>query len=65
MKRKKVVRFKPQDDSASHDAYCVRIGFECVRIGSVGFEAACYRFVGVPELAKRFKKRVFSHALIG
>jgi hypothetical protein len=43
----------------------VQIGFECVRIGTIGFEAACYRFVGASELAKRLKKRVFSYALIG
>ena len=43
----------------------LKIGFECVRIGSIGFEAACYRFVGASEFAKRLKKRVFSHALIG
>jgi hypothetical protein len=43
----------------------VKIGFEGVRIGSIGFEAACYRFVGASELAKYLKKRVFIYALIG
>jgi hypothetical protein len=43
----------------------VKIGLECVRVGSIGFEAVCYRFVRASELAKRLKKQVFSHALIG
>ena len=43
----------------------LKIGFECVRIGTIGFGAAYYRFVGASELVKHLKKRVFSYALIG
>ena len=47
----------------------LKVGFDCVRIGSIGFEAPWYQFVSAlefhPRLNKSVQKRVFSHASIG
>ena len=36
----------------------LKVGFDCVRIGSIGFEAPWYQFVGALEFHPRLKKSV-------